>query len=257
MSGQQGGGTSTDASNGPSKPTAASVSSIVMDKALAPFSYAVAGILFLLGVQHLVGLRIESCKFTHDSWSCDLQQIEKVLAKKNDVAAVVFDEINKKIASLERRISAADRPSDTGAVTGPSGSAVSVAAVPTVNPNVPSDALTSYLQPIGSNPAARSTRAGVIFLGNHQDETSLSNLSPQGGSRLKFSELKAGVTYVTTANLTLRASMPKDTPEYFNAVPSVGVLPTGTVVKLTASNIFDTIVRGTQRQVWAEVQTVP
>lgn len=226
--------------------------SLSLDRIVMPFAYVAAAMVFLLGLQHVIGLRINSCQVTHQGFTCSIDKLEQEIKEKNDTAIEVFDEINKKIAALARRIDATGSPSAAAST----GSAATGAAVGSSSPNVVSDALASYLRPIGGSAQPGAAKAGAIFLGNNQDETSVANLETAAGTRLKFADIRPGQDYKVTANLTLRASMPPNSPEYYNAVTSSGVLPKGTVVRLIGARPFETISRGTLQQVWAEVQVV-
>ncbi len=220
-----------------------------IDKIVMPFAYVVAAIVFLLGLQHVIGLKINSCQVTHQGFTCSIEQLKEDINQKNDNAVKVFDEINQKIAALARRIDTTDATSGQ-----PSSVGVNAPVVAQLNPNVVSDSLATYLRPIGGSAQASAPRVGAIFLGNNQDENSLSNLQTLAGTRLKFAELRLGQDYSITANLTLRTSLPANTPEYFSSVPSAGVLPKGTVVRLSGANPFETIMRNNIQQIWAEVQ---
>lgn len=222
------------------------LSVLPVEKIVSPLSIAAAGILFLLGLQHLVGLRIEKCTISHNGFSCNIAQLETELDKKNNELGKQIIDTNSAVTELARRISKLEGVAP----------ATSAASASLVDPNVPSDALTEFLQPLARQHAGGPVQSGVIFLGNNRDDGSASNLRDSAGRTLKITDLASGRTYVTDANLTLREFMPPDTENYYRTVPSTGVLRKGTAVRLTGTPVFQVIDRNGLKQAWGWVEVV-
>lgn len=98
--------------------------------------------------------------------------------------------------------------------------------------------------------------AGYIFIGNY---------SPGGGwTQAKIHDPRTGAlagppqdirpdaSYVLDGNMYVRASLPPDSPEYFRAVPSLGVLPRGATVTILETP--QGIDRESAVQYWARVR---
>lgn len=84
-------------------------------------------------------------------------------------------------------------------------------------------------------PKPKPTVVGYIWLGNLQPGGKVEPATVRladGSTVLKYDQLKANTALVSVNNLYVRGGMPRNDNDYFRGQPVVGLVATGTAVKL-------------------------
>lgn len=106
-----------------------------------------------------------------------------------------------------------------------------------------------------SNTVDKDLLRGFIWIGNFQNSWTKPRLAFKGSGQpidLEPAKLQPGTEYKVLGNMVLRDGLPNNDDNYYKGRKSLGVIPRGTIVRLTTTPISFT--RETKVQYWTEVE---
>ncbi|MGH8381397.1 hypothetical protein [Pseudomonas sp.] len=109
---------------------------------------------------------------------------------------------------------------------------------------------------ISSN-AKKTSLKGYIWIGNYNNNWKKRILAqPDTGQPIDISpnEMQRGTEYAVLGNMVVRDGLPENNQNYFNGRSSLGVVPSGTRIRLT--NVPVAIEREFATQYWAEIEVL-
>jgi hypothetical protein len=208
---------------------------------LAKYPVAVLSIfLALAGAKYFLGVRFDAItKISTDG-------VEFTQEAKGEITSLAtqVNELAKTVDALRKGANASTLTSDTKASIAEAAQTVSdqTAELASVRPTQ------------GESAPAR----GYIWIGDYEANawSRIKLVSPKTNQSVDVppSAMTSGSEYVASANLVLRAGMPLNDGDYFRSQPTLGVIKTGTRLKLLS------VPKGVDRefavQYWAQVEPV-